>query len=65
LGELAIRTCSDDGWALLAALNLPPVIAASGTTVVDGIAPSLLANATQELAPAHGNVTLNFVSVDR
>ena len=58
-------TCSDDGWALLAALNLPPVIAASGTTVVDGIAPSLLANATQELAPAHGNVTLNFVSVDR
>lgn len=49
----------------IAAANLPHVIAASGTTVVDRVIPSLLANATQALVPTQGNLTLTFESVDR
>jgi hypothetical protein len=49
----------------IAAANLSHVIAASGTTVADRVIPSLLANATQALAPTQGNLTLTFESVDR
>lgn len=50
---------------VLAVANGPRVIAASGTTVVDAVVPSLFANATQQLAPAHGSLSLTYESVDR
>ena len=50
---------------VLAAASGPRIIAASGTTVVDRVIPSLFANATQQLAQAHGALSLTYESVDR
>ncbi len=48
-----------------AAAATPRAIAASGTTIVDRIIPSLIANATQQLAPGHANLTITYEAVDR
>ena len=50
---------------IAAAAATPRAIAASGTTIVDRIIPSLIANATQQLAPAHANLTITYEAVDR
>ena len=65
LTSLGVAECLMDVLCVLAAANPPRVIAASGTTVVDHVIPSLLANATQQLAPTQGNLTLTFESVER